>query len=186
MNNGNLLDLLDQARTDLMLSYQCLSLEQATARGAEQEALRLGGELRLARASLAHAQGQVAQYEEMLRLSDLRLGEALFEAESARLELRQRGLWLEEGEEALYRAHDRLAEAREREERLTGRLEAAQERIRELEEMLSERPAQGPTRLPYERAGGSVGPMGPQAGQTALSGRHEVDGWMASFSLALA
>ncbi|MEW6278698.1 MAG: hypothetical protein AB1758_08765 [Candidatus Eremiobacterota bacterium] len=134
---------LEQCRTDLMLSYECLAIEQSVCKAAEREVDRLCRELRLEQAECAKARAWLAHFKEVL-LHERRhhhLQERAFK-EALRAELRDQA-------------------------RLAGRLEAAQQRIRELEELLR-----------------------PQTDRRALSAmsvtplRLWVDGWVACCSLS--
>ncbi len=165
---------LARLEVDLALSYECLALEQETCKQAEREA-------RVAVASSEAALMRLRATEECLQASLMRCRELEFEYQLLGFELAESQHRADSLEEQLYLSEERRLDDSEELTRLGRRLQAAQERVRELETMLCERSPGHPVCLDQTLAnllgdklltGSSASPLG----------RTQVDGWMASFS----
>lgn len=203
---------LRRCEIDLALSYECLAIEQEGAKQVERELSQTRRELNYARAQFHYAQRdlkvaarQVETTQNHLRLAGKQIKvqqahvrhveEAWQSAEQRRKELEFEnsllGLDLEQAtaradhlEESLYLSEERRLDEQEERVRLTRRLIAAQERVRELEVMLCERSPSSPVRLEHtlQQLLGNKQLTGSVACSTS-AGRTQVEGWMASWSL---
>lgn len=166
---------LARLEVDLALSYECLALEQETCKQAERET-------RVAAASQKAALERLRHSEERWQAALMRCRELEFEVSLVTLDLQHSLQRADELEDQLYLSEERRLEDREELTRLGRRLQAAQERVRELETMLCERSPDHPVCLDQTLANLLGNKQLCSGSVTTSPSRTQVDGWMASWS----